>query len=72
MPTDHVSVTPVFRWATFIVGQIAAACDVHKDTVSEICRNLAELPKSDKAAADHATDFDPPIYNVWKQQTIRG
>jgi hypothetical protein len=22
-----------------------------------------------KAAAEHATDFDPPIYNIWKQQT---
>ena len=25
--------------------------------------------KNQQAAADHATDFDPPIYNVWKQQT---
>jgi hypothetical protein len=30
--------------------------------------NLSELGKPDKAAADHATDFDPPIYNIWKQQ----
>jgi hypothetical protein len=29
-----------------------------KDTVSEICRNLADLPKSDKAAAEHVADFD--------------
>jgi hypothetical protein len=28
---------------------------------------MAELPKSDKSAAEHATDFTPPIYNVWKQ-----
>jgi hypothetical protein len=21
-----------------------------------------------QSAASHATDFDPPIYNVWKQQ----
>jgi hypothetical protein len=26
------------------------------------------LPESDKAAASHAADFDPPLYNVWKQQ----
>jgi DNA methylase len=26
------------------------------------------LPKSDKSTADHATDFDIPIYNIWKQQ----
>jgi hypothetical protein len=26
------------------------------------------LPENLKAAANHATDFDPPLYNVWKQQ----
>lgn len=26
------------------------------------------LSKGEQAAADHATDFDVPIYNVWKQQ----
>jgi len=31
--------------------------------------NLAILPKPDQSAAEHATDFEPPIYNVWKQQT---
>jgi hypothetical protein len=25
--------------------------------------------QSFKTAANHATDFTPPIYNVWKQQT---
>jgi hypothetical protein len=40
--------------------EIAEATGVHRDTVNEICRNLADLPKSDKAAAEHATDFDPP------------
>jgi hypothetical protein len=49
--------------------EIAAATDVTKETVSQICQNLADLPKSDKSAAEHAVDFDPPIYNIWKQQT---
>lgn len=48
--------------------EIAEACDVHKDSVSEICRKMADLPNSDKAAASHASDFEPPIYNIWKQQ----
>ncbi len=48
--------------------EIAAQENVHKDTVSEICRKMAELPKSDQAVATHATDFEPPIYNIWKQQ----
>jgi hypothetical protein len=30
--------------------------------------NLADPNKTDHAAADHATDFDPPIYNISKQQ----
>jgi transcriptional regulator with XRE-family HTH domain len=31
--------------------------------------NIAELNKTQQSAADHASDFDVPIYNVWKQQT---
>ncbi len=31
--------------------------------------NLAERNKSEQSTATHATDFDPPIYNIWKQQT---
>jgi hypothetical protein len=30
---------------------------------------MAELPKANKPAADHLTDFKTPIYNIWKQQT---
>jgi hypothetical protein len=48
--------------------EIAEANGVNKDTVSEVCRNMADLPKSDKADSEHATDFTPPIYNIWKQQ----
>jgi hypothetical protein len=27
------------------------------------------MTKPDQLAAEHATDFEPPIYNVWKQQS---
>ena len=27
---------------------------------------FGKIPKSALAAADHATDFDPPLYNIWK------
>ena len=30
---------------------------------------VADLPKTEQAASEHATDFDIPIYNIWKQQT---
>ena len=39
--------------------EIAKKEEVHKDTVSEICREMADLPKSDKPAAEHLTDFEP-------------
>ncbi len=32
---------------------------------------MADLPKSDKpliSLAEHAADFEVPLYNVWKQQ----
>jgi hypothetical protein len=31
-----------------------------------------KLTKAQLAASDHATDFDTPIYNIWKQQTKSG
>jgi len=31
--------------------------------------NVANLAKTQQSAAEHATDFTPPIYNIWKQQT---
>ena len=30
---------------------------------------IGKVAESPKAAAAHAVDFEPPIYNVWKQQT---
>jgi predicted DNA-binding protein YlxM (UPF0122 family) len=54
--------------ACYSMEEIAAAVDVHKDTISEICRKKEDLPESDKAAASHLTDFDLPLYNVWRQR----
>jgi hypothetical protein len=33
-----------------------------------VLQEMAELPKIVKPIAEHLTDFDVPIYNVWKQQ----
>ena len=30
--------------------------------------NLAKLNKTERATAEHATDFTVPIYNVWRRQ----
>jgi hypothetical protein len=28
----------------------------------------ADLAKTDQAATEHATGFEPPIYNIWQRQ----
>lgn len=55
--------------ASYTQEEIAEAVGVHIDTVNDIYRKMADLPKSEKSMAEHAADFDPPIYNIWKQQT---
>ena len=49
--------------------EIAERENVTKETVSQICQKMAELSESDKPVANHLTDFDPPVYNIWKQQS---
>lgn len=48
--------------------EIADALDISQGEVAKIIPNgkPAEWNKVDQANADHATDFDPPLYNVWK------
>jgi hypothetical protein len=48
----------------------AVGCD--KASVSLIIDDLLKKVsenQTQQTAANHATDFTPPIYNVWKQQT---
>jgi hypothetical protein len=50
--------------------EIAEAEGVSVGTINSTLDSFsfAHLPDSEKAAANHATDFQVPIYNVWKQQ----
>jgi len=50
--------------------QIAEELSISQGEVAKSIPNgdLAILNKSAQAAAEHATDFDPPLYNIWKQQ----
>ena len=51
--------------------EIANAVGITKQAVEQVCQETAGLPKLDKvdqSAAEHATDFTPPIYSIWKQQ----
>jgi len=60
------------RWlACWGQEQIAEAEGISQGEVAKNIPSgdLAELNKSDRATAEHATDFDPPIYNIWRQQT---
>lgn len=58
--------------AGYSTDEIASATGSDKAEVSRVCCNMADLPNLNKlqqSAADHATDFDVPIYNIWKQQS---
>jgi hypothetical protein len=59
----------IFEMACATQEEIAAACDCSVEPVKTVIADYsANLPKNLKAAAEHAIDFDPPIYNIWKQQ----
>ena len=52
--------------------EIASVCGCDEKTVRTVIGESAELPKlrkDEQASAEHATDFEVPIYNIWKQQT---
>lgn len=51
-------------------AEIAREVGLSEPQLSEIASNfgIGNLAKTELAAAEHATNFDPPIYNVWKQQ----
>ena len=58
-------------WLECYEQEIANAVGITKQAVEQVCQETAGLPKLDKvdqSAAEHATDFTPPIYNVWKHQ----
>jgi hypothetical protein len=57
--------------ACYTQEEIAEREEIPRSTVEAILTEMAELPKlskSDLALAEHAVDFEAPIYNIWKQQ----
>jgi hypothetical protein len=51
--------------------EIAERESIGQKTVDDVTKSLSgfgNLADSAKSLASHATDFDPPIYNIWKQQ----
>lgn len=56
--------------ACYTIDEIAETVGCSTQPVKDVVSDFsAELPENLKPAASHLTDFDPPIYNVWKQQT---
>lgn len=61
--------------ACYTIEDIAEETSASKSDVDRVVKSfsqngdIAELGKSDQASATHASAFDPPIYNIWKQQT---
>ncbi len=54
--------------ACYTQKEIAEKENTKQETVRDILAKKAELPESLKPAANHQTDFTPPIYSVWKVQ----
>jgi hypothetical protein len=59
--------------ACYTQEEIAAAAGCTRDEARGALKfgengQLSEFPKGQQAAASHATDFEIPLYNVWKQQ----
>jgi hypothetical protein len=51
--------------------EIAESCECGQATVNEQIEKFIGLVsenQTDKARAEHANDFDAPLYNIWKQQ----
>ena len=57
--------------ACYTQQEIAEAIGIPRKTVDDTfgeSGEIAKLAKTDQLSAEHATDFAPPIYNIWKQQ----
>ncbi|MGA7770473.1 MAG: hypothetical protein WCA27_30095 [Candidatus Sulfotelmatobacter sp.] len=55
------------------LDEIAEKENVAKSVVHEVCSDFANWQKTDKSAqalAEHAVDFDPPLYNVWNSGAL--
>jgi hypothetical protein len=46
----------------------AEAIGIQQRTEGDALAESADLPESLKPASSHRTDFEPPVYNVWKRQ----
>lgn len=54
--------------ACYSQPEIAENENISQSQINEIVSEMADLPKSIRSIADHADGFNPPIYNIWKQQ----
>ena len=51
--------------------EIADALKVERSTISKLSESFVNSVlenQNHKAAADHAVDFEVPVYNVWRQR----
>ena len=55
--------------ACYTQEKISVQVGCSKSEVNNICSQMADLPKMnkpDQALAEHAVDFEVPLYNIWK------
>ncbi len=54
--------------ASYTQEEIAEREGMTSQGVGQVLKEMADLPEVSKPVANHLVDFEPPIYNVWKQQ----
>jgi hypothetical protein len=57
--------------ACYTHEEIAQTEEVDRSIITRRCDEIVQngdIAKSHKSNAEHLADFDPPIYNIWKQQ----
>jgi hypothetical protein len=53
------------------LDSIAASCGCNHQTVANVTEEFSKTVlenQNRKAASSHVTDFDPPLYNIWRQK----
>jgi predicted XRE-type DNA-binding protein len=74
LQTSRAEAAKIFElWmACHTQDEIAEAVGITQKQISDITDGFIPSVlenQTSKTAANHGTDFTPPIYNVWKQQT---
>jgi hypothetical protein len=50
------------------IAELVALDKANVNRELDVCCDVANVPERNKPAANHQAEFEPPVYNIWKQQ----